>query len=84
MALFESIYRFFGWWIINIDLFFLLLLFIGGGFLTFRRKTWGKRFLLTACLGFVFFGVIPVGLWTFENLKITFPKSNRFHLTQKE
>lgn len=74
MALFESVYRFFGWWIINIDLFFILLLLVGSGLLFFQRRTWGKRFLFISCLGFVFFGVVPIGLWTFENLENHFPK----------
>ncbi len=74
MALFESVYRFFGWWIINIDLFFILLLLIGSGLLLFHRKTWGKRFLVTSCLGFIFFGVVPIGLWTIEQLENHFPK----------
>ena len=74
MALFESIYRFFGWWIINIDIFFLALLLLGGGLLLFRRKAWGKRFVFISCFGFVLFGVIPIGLWTFENLENHFPK----------
>lgn len=74
MTLFESIYRSFGWWVINIDIFFLALLFIGGGFLLIKKKQWGKRFLLISCLGFGFFGVVPIGLWTFEALENRFPK----------
>ncbi len=74
MALFESVYRFFGWWVINIDIFFLTLLFLGGGFLIFRRKVWGKRLIIISCFGFAFFGVVPVGLWTIEHLENHFPK----------
>ncbi|HUX79007.1 MAG TPA: YdcF family protein [Alphaproteobacteria bacterium] len=74
MALFESIYRFFGWWVINVDLFLLLLLIMGSGLMLFRRKVWGKRFLFTACIGFVFFGIVPIGLWTIEHLENRFPK----------
>lgn len=74
MVLFESVFRFFGWWIINIDLFFVLLLLIGGGLLFFHKRTWGKRFLFASCLGLVFFGVVPIGLWTFEQLENHFPK----------
>lgn len=74
MALFESIYRFFGWWIINIDIFFLVLLLVGGGLLVFKMKKVGQRLVLASCLGFAFFGIVPVGLWTLEQLENRFPK----------
>ncbi len=74
MSLFESIYRFFGWWIINIDLFFLTLLLFGGSLFLFKRKKWGKRFFFTSCFGLIFFGIVPIGLWTIENLENRFPK----------
>lgn len=74
MTFFESIYRFFGWWIINIDMFFLVLLLLGSGLLLLRRKKWGKRLVIFSCCGFVFFGVVPIGLWTFEGLENRFPK----------
>lgn len=74
MQLFESIYRFFGWWIINIDLFFILFLLVGGIFLFFKAKRWGKKFIMFGCLGLVFFAIVPVGLWTFEDLENRFPK----------
>lgn len=74
MALLESIYRFFGWWIINIDLLFVLFLILGVLLLFFRRNKWGKRFLVLSSGGFLVFAIIPIGLWTFENLENRFPK----------
>lgn len=74
MAVFEMIYREIGWWIINIDLVFLVLLLMGAVFLWFKKKIWGKRLILLSCLGFAFFGVVPVGLWTFEQLENRFPR----------
>lgn len=74
MALFESIYRFFGWWIINIDLLFILFLLISSLLLLFNKRKWGKRFLIVSCSGFIFFAVVPIGLWTFEILENRFPK----------
>jgi uncharacterized SAM-binding protein YcdF (DUF218 family) len=74
MDAFEPVFRFFGWWIINIDQFFLALLFVGAGLLWFKRKKWGSRLVLLSCIGFAFFGVIPIGLWTLENLENRFPK----------
>jgi uncharacterized SAM-binding protein YcdF (DUF218 family) len=74
MSLFESIYRFFGWWIINIDLVFIFILFLGWIFSLLNVKKWGKRFVLFSCLGFAFFAIVPVGLWTFEDLENRFPK----------
>lgn len=71
---FESIYRFFGWWIIEIDIFFLVLLLVGGAFLLFNKRKWGRKFTLVACLGFGFFGIVPIGLWTIVNLENRFPK----------
>ncbi len=77
MALFESIYRFFGWWIINIDMVFVVLLVMGGVLFAFKKNTWGKRLILTGCSGFVFFAIVPVGLWTLEALENRFPKIER-------
>lgn len=74
MTLVESIYRFFGWWMINIDMFFLVLLLGGGGLLVFKKKRWGKRLIIISCSGFAFFGIVPVGLWTLEQLENRFPK----------
>lgn len=74
MSLFESIYRFFGWWIINIDLFFILFIVLGGIFLLFKKRKWGKGLTMLGCFGLVFFAVVPVGLWTFEELENRFPK----------
>jgi uncharacterized SAM-binding protein YcdF (DUF218 family) len=74
VSLFESIYRFFGWWIINIDLLFIAFLILGGLLLFFRRRTGGKRFVILGCSGLLFFAIVPVGLWTFENLENRFPK----------
>lgn len=74
MALFETIYRFFGWWIINIDIFFLTLLLLGSGLLLITKKKWGKGLIVASCVGFAFFGVVPIGLWTLENLENRFPK----------
>ncbi|MBX9621804.1 MAG: YdcF family protein [Alphaproteobacteria bacterium] len=71
---FETIYRFFGWWIINIDSFFLLFLLIGAGLLFFDKRRWGRKFVVIACVGFAFFGIVPVGLWTVVNLENHFPK----------
>ncbi|OJW47550.1 MAG: hypothetical protein BGO67_04175 [Alphaproteobacteria bacterium 41-28] len=83
MAISESIYRFFGWWVINIDLFFMVLLLIGSGLLFFHKRTWGKRFLFISCFGFVFFGIVPIGLWTFEQLENHFPKVDQVPLDVK-
>ncbi len=74
MAFFESIYRFVGWWIINIDQVFLVLLLSAGALLALKRRKWGKRLLLISCCGFAFFGIVPVGLWTLEQLENRFPK----------
>ena len=74
MSLFESIYRFFGWWIINIDMLFIFFLFLSGILFFFKHRTWGKRFLLISCCGLVFFAVVPIGLWTVEHLENRFPK----------
>lgn len=75
MSIFESIYRFFGWWIINIDMFFVLLLSLGVGCFLLKQRKWGKRFLAISCTGFVFFAIVPIGLWTFEVLENRFPKN---------
>lgn len=83
MSIFESIYRFFGWWIINIDLLFILFLILGGILLIFKRKKWGKRFITFSCLGFLLFAIIPIGLWTFENLENRFPKMTSIPPTAK-
>jgi uncharacterized SAM-binding protein YcdF (DUF218 family) len=74
MATFESVYRFFGWWIINIDLLLLLTLLIGSIFLFFRKIKWGKRCVLISCLGFVIFATVPFSLWIVENLENRFPR----------
>lgn len=74
MSSFETVYRFFGWWIINIDLFFILLLLIGILLLVLSRKRWGKRLIVASCAGFLFFAIVPIGLWTFENLENRFPE----------
>jgi uncharacterized SAM-binding protein YcdF (DUF218 family) len=74
MTTFESIYRFFGWWIINIDLFLLLLMILGGGLLFIKKNSLGKRCLLISCMSLVFLGVVPSTLWIFENLENRFPK----------
>lgn len=78
MTFFESIYRSFGWWVINIDSFFLVLLFLGAGLMAIQRKVWGKRFLIISCLGFAFLGVIPIGVWMIEALENRFPKIHQF------
>ncbi|EKE08959.1 MAG: protein of unknown function DUF218 [uncultured bacterium] len=78
MDIFESIYRFFGWWIIEIDIFFLALLLMGGTFLILNKKKWGRKFTLAACLGFVFFGIVPIGLWSIVALENRFPKVEQF------
>jgi uncharacterized SAM-binding protein YcdF (DUF218 family) len=74
MTLFETIYRFFGWGIINIDLLFIVLLILGGLLLFLRKRVWGKRFVIFGCSGLLFFAIVPVGLWTLENLENWFPK----------
>jgi uncharacterized SAM-binding protein YcdF (DUF218 family) len=74
MITFESIYRFFGWWVINIDLFLLLLMILGGVLLFLKKNVWGKRFLLVSCGSLVFLGVVPFSLWVFENLENRFTK----------
>ncbi len=78
MTMFESILRFFGWWMINIDIFLLILMLLGGGFLVFKKNIWGKGFLLISCGGLIFLGVVPFSLWMFENLENRFPKVTSF------
>jgi uncharacterized SAM-binding protein YcdF (DUF218 family) len=75
VSLLESIYRFFGWWIINIDLLLILILLLGAGLYWFQRKKCGKRLLILSCSGLVFLGIVPVGLWSFEMLENRFPKT---------
>jgi uncharacterized SAM-binding protein YcdF (DUF218 family) len=77
LTYFELIYRFFGWWIINIDQFFIVLMLLGGLFLLFKRQKGGKRLLFVGCFGLCFLGVIPISLWLFENLENRFPKLER-------
>lgn len=74
MDLLETVYRFVGWWIINIDLLLILLLVGGAGLLWQRNKKWGKRLVMGGCIGFVFLGIVPVGVWMLENLENRFPK----------
>ncbi len=74
MTLFETIYRFFGWWIINVDSFLVLLILIGTALLLVTHKKWGKKFIVVGCVGLVFLAVVPVGLWTLENLENRFPR----------
>src|SRR3990167_6664086 len=74
MSTFEAIYRFFGWGIINIDNYFLMILLIGAVLLFFNKRLWGKGFIIWACLGFAFIGIVPVGVWTVVNLENRFPK----------
>lgn len=79
----ESIYRFFGWWIINIDQLFILFLLFGGILLIFNRRRWGKRLITWGCVGFLFFAIIPIGLWSFEALENRFPNENTIPSTAK-
>lgn len=74
MNFFESVYRFFGWWIINIDILLIVLLLVSGVLYVLKMRKLGRRFLLLGCGGLVFLCVIPIGLWTFENLENRFPK----------
>lgn len=74
MSLFETVYRFFGWWIINIDSFFVLLILIGAALLLITHKKWGRNFAITGCFGLVFLAIVPIGLWTMESLENRFPK----------
>ena len=74
MTTFETIYRFFGWWVINIDLFLLLLMILGGTLLFFKKNRWGRRFLFISCTCLIFVGMVPFSLWIFENLENRFPK----------
>jgi uncharacterized SAM-binding protein YcdF (DUF218 family) len=74
MALWESIYRLAGWWIINVDMLFLVFLLGAGLLFALKKKKCGKRLLILSCSGFAFFGIIPVGLWTLEHLENRFPK----------
>src|SRR5262245_48014059 len=74
MTIFESIYRFFGWWIINIDIFLLSILIIGLLLSLFHKKKCGRTFILFSGFGFLFFGIVPIGLWTLEHLENRFPK----------
>lgn len=74
MDLFESVYRFFGWWIINIDVLLTVLL-ISGALLLWRKKRHaGIRCITWGCLGFAFFTIVPIGLWLVEGLENRFPK----------
>ncbi len=75
MDLFESVYRFFGWWIINIDLLLILLIVGGASLIWFKKKKWGKRLIVGGCIGFVFLGIVPVGFWTLEQLENRFPRT---------
>jgi uncharacterized SAM-binding protein YcdF (DUF218 family) len=83
MNIFESIYRFFGWWIINIDMLFILFLLLGVALLLFKKQKWGKRFFTFSCLGLVVFAIVPIGLWTFEGLENRFPKVHQIPPTAK-
>lgn len=74
MDLFESIYRFFGWWFINVDMLLIFFLLGGAGLLGVKKKKWGTRLLTTGCAGLVFLAIIPVGFWMLENLENRFPK----------
>ena len=74
MDFFESVYRFFGWWIINIEMIFLALLVSGALLLWRKRKKAGKQCIVWGCVGFCFFTIVPVGLWTIEGLENRFPK----------
>lgn len=74
MATVESVYRFFGWWIIHIDLLLLLFLLVGAVLLFFQKNKWGKRCVVTSCLGFIIFATIPFNLWIMENLENRFPR----------
>ena len=76
MALWEIIYRWFGWWIINVDVLFLILLLGAGLLFVLKKNKCGKRLLLITCSGIAFFGIVPVGLWTLEHLENRFPKVN--------
>ncbi len=78
MSLFESIFRFFGWWIINIDSLFVLLILIGTVFLFLRCKRRGKTLIAGGTAGLVFFAIVPIGLWIFENLENRFPQNKQF------
>lgn len=78
MSTFETIYRFFGWWIINIDVLFIFLLSAGALLFLFKRPKCGKRLIIFGCAGFIFFTVVPVGLWTFEVLENRFQKPTPF------
>jgi len=74
MSLIESCTRFFGWWLINVDMLLILLLTLGGLAFFFSYAKWGKRLILMASFGFLFFAIVPVGLWTIENLENRFPR----------
>lgn len=74
MTVFESVYRFFGWWIININLFFLILLFVGRILFFFQKKIWGNRFSYISAIALIFFGFVPFGIWAFDQLENRFPK----------
>jgi len=74
MTLFEHIYRFFGWWIINIDLLLVLSLVVAAGLYWLQRRKWAKRLLVTGCTGLILLGIVPIGLWGFEMLENRFPK----------
>ena len=83
MDILESIYRYIGWWVIHIDLYLVLVLSVGGGLLFTPWKKWGKGFVLVACLGFFFLGVVPIGLWMVENLENRFPKVHQIPFDTK-
>lgn len=74
MSYAETVYRFFGWWIINIDLLLILFILVGALFALFKNKKWAKRFILIACFGFVFMGLSGVSVFILTNLENRFPK----------
>lgn len=74
MELFESVYRFIGWWIINIDLLLILFLLIGGALAWLHRKKWARRFIFLGCFGFVFLGLSSVSVMIFSGLENRFPQ----------
>ncbi len=78
MDIIESIYRFFGWGIINIDKILLLLLISGALLLGCKKTKAGKRCILWGCLGFAFFATVPVGVWMIEHLENRFPPMTAF------
>lgn len=70
----ESISHFIGWFLINLDMSFLLMIAAGGLLYYFKSCKWAKRLALSGLFGIFFLATVPVGLWMFTFLENRFPK----------